>query len=53
MHPPPGVTVSGTRITGTARTLDTIYVTIVANDPRGSENYDSFAILDPNGRPTR
>jgi cytochrome c peroxidase len=52
MDPPLGVTVSGTRITGTAQTLDTIYVTIVANDPRGSENYDSFAMLvNPNGAP--
>jgi hypothetical protein len=53
MDPPPGVTVTGTRVTGAPQTLSPIFVTIKATDARGAgPQFDWFAItVDPNGAP--
>jgi hypothetical protein len=53
MDPPPGVTVTGSRITGAPQALNTIFVTIKATDARGAgPQFDWFAItVDPNGAP--
>lgn len=52
MAPPPGVTATGTRVTGVAQTDSIIYGTIVATDPSGSTASDAFIlIVDPNQAP--
>ena len=52
MNPPPGVTATGTRVTGVAQTSSTIYGTIMATDPTGGSTYDTFTLfVDPNQAP--